>query len=244
MVITGALSDDDVNLVSERLNDINLGDENSQVFPSAQNCQFNRKPDVNIVSCAYEYIDVQLSFDIDKKHIMQNELLFFNSVIGEGDGSILSKEIREKRGLTYDIHSCVDCYEDAMLLNIVFSTQKQYLYEALEETLGTLQQIKQNITNVDIDSNIQFFTENLWYWLDDCTTLNFELGCDAIFGNKLIDIEERVNKNKLISCERLKELAKFIFVPSNATITIVGKVDRKKEKEIKNTIRNHLKSDF
>lgn len=51
---------------------------------------------------SWELLDVQLSFDVNLELIQENELLFLNSILGGGDGSILQKEIREKVGMVYE----------------------------------------------------------------------------------------------------------------------------------------------
>ena len=145
--------------------------------------RYNIQREPNIVVKEYSswnILDVQLSFDVNLKLIRENELLFLNSIIGGGDGSRLQKEIREKMGLVYDIYSYVEIYNDAAVLSIFFSIEKKNLQAGLQKIMWIKKNLRENISQRDIDMNMTFFTDNLWFWLEDSNELNFQMGYDFI----------------------------------------------------------------
>jgi len=71
-----------------------------------------------------------------------------------------------------------------------------------------------------------FFTEILWFWFDDSSTLNYELDCDAMKGKEGFTIEERINSNSKISACRLNEIANNIFKTSNVSVVVLGETSQ------------------
>lgn len=44
--------------------------------------------------------------------------------------------------------------------------------------------------------NMTFFTDNLWFWLEDSNELNFQMGYDFIKKKELLTIKEKIKENK------------------------------------------------
>lgn len=234
LIITGAVDDNDINSISKRFDGIPL---NSNIMSFRNNYvteQFKRKCNIVLVKYAsWELLDVQLSFDVNLELVKENELLFLNSILGGGDGSILQKEIREKLGLVYEIYSETEVFRKEAILSIVFSIDKKKQESALEKIMEILGGLKENISQTDMDMNRVFFTENLWFWLEDSYELNFQLGNDFIRGKELLSIEERIRKNEKISSSRIQEVANMIFQPKNMSLIILGPTQKVKYKRLK-----------
>ncbi len=223
-VITGAIKDDDIKSITKQFGRIPIAD-NKRTFidKNVVEKQFQRTP--NIVMKKYSswsLLDVQLSFDVNLKLVKENEILFLNSIIGGGDGSRLQKEMREKMGLVYDIYSYVEIYDDVAVLSIFFSIEKKNLQIGLQKIVDILNNLRVDIFQRDIDMNMTFFTENLWFWLEDSYELNYQLGCDFVKGKEILTIEERIKENEKIEYYRLREVSNVIFKNKNISLIVMG----------------------
>ncbi len=223
-VITGAIKDDDTKSITKQFGRIPIAD-NKRTFidKNVVEEQFQRTP--NIVMKKYSswsLLDVQLSFDVNLKLVKENEILFLNSIIGGGDGSRLQKEMREKMGLVYDIYSFVEIYDDVAVLSIFFSIEKKNLQIGLQKIVDILNNLRVDIFQRDIDMNMTFFTENLWFWLEDSYELNYQLGCDFVKGKEILTIEERIKENEKIEYYRLREVSNVIFKNKNISLIVMG----------------------
>ena len=223
-VITGAIEDNNIKSITKQFERIPIADNKTTfIDKSVVETQFQRTP--NIVMKKYSswsLLDVQLSFDVNLKLVKENEILFLNSIIGGGDGSRLQKEIREKMGLVYDIYSCVEIYNDAAVLSIFFSIEKKNLQIGLQKIMDILNNLRVDIFQRDIDMNMTFITENLWFWLEHSYELNFQLGCDFVKGRELLTIEERIKENEKIDYYRLREVSNVIFRNENISLIVMG----------------------
>ena len=59
-----------------------------------------------------------------------------------------------------------------------------------------IKNLRENISQRDIDMNMTFFTDNLWFWLEDSNELNFQMGYDFIKKKELLTIKEKIKENK------------------------------------------------
>lgn len=233
LIITGNATENDVKEAVNKIEKIQLNNyplEFTKEYSLPVNT-FDRTLNVEFIDCDWNYVDINISFDIDNTNVEVAALL--NSIIGGGIGSLLPNIIREKYGLVYDIYSKLDIYNEKSVMNIRFSTEKQNICRCLKEIIGVLNLVKQNISTEDIDANIIYFTENSWYLLEDPEALNEELGWKAFAMDKLsFSIEEKIKKYKKINQQILMNFAKKTFVSKNAAIIILGQTSHITEYEI------------
>lgn len=234
LIITGNAAENDVQEAVNKIEKIQL---NNYPLEFTKKCSlpvniFNRALNIEFIDCDWNYVDVNISFDID--NINSEVAALLNSIIGGGIGSILPNIIREQYGLVYDIFSKIDIYNEKSIMNIEFSTKKQNICICLKEIINILNLVKKNISTEDIDANIIYFTENSWYLLENPEVLNEELGWKSFAADKLsFSIEEKIEKYKKINQQTLMDFAKKTFVSKNASLIILGQTSHITKQEIK-----------
>ena len=240
LVLTGKLSEETIIEINDDFGKVYLEHgERKKAHIVAPN-QFRRKPDVMFLDCPWDMLDVAISFDIDLRIISNEEIYMLNAVLAGGDGSLLPRLIREKLGLTYDIDSIAEIYEDAACVHIEYAVEKKKLYVSLVSIASVLKEIKHSIDQRELDRNMNFFSENFWYTLEDPSELNLQLGFNAMESTNWFDIHKKSEIYGLINKQRLSLVAKTIFVPNNASITVLGSVSKITKKEIRRIIKEGL----
>lgn len=226
LVITGAINEEEIIWINKKfeaiainecLQKINSNNMNDGQFKRKHNYIMKNYPEWNL-------INMQLIFDVDLKQIKENELLFFNSIVGGGDGSYLQQEIRDKRGMVYDIYSYGEIFSDKAVWSIVYSIEKDQLYLSLNVIVKMLKMLKTVISQEDIEKNMPFFTENLWYWTEGTKELNFQLGNDFIKNKIGLTINERIKENEKINYERMQKVAEIILKNKNMSLIAMGPI--------------------
>lgn len=226
LVITGAINEEEIIWINKKfeaiainecLQKINSNNMNDGQFKRKHNYLMKNYPEWNL-------INMQLIFDVDLKQIKENELLFFNSIVGGGDGSYLQQEIRDKRGMVYDIYSYGEIFSDKAVWSIVYSIEKDQLYLSLNVIVKMLKMLKTVISQEDIEKNMPFFTENLWYWTEETKELNFQLGNDFIKNKIGLTINERIKENEKINYERMQKVAEIILKNKNMSLIAMGPI--------------------
>ena len=82
-------------------------------------------------------------------------------------------------------------------------------------------------------TNLPYFTENLWYWIEDTSLLNSELGWEVFRQYKPLTIEDRIKEYQQVTKENLMSMAQKIFLPENVSLLIVGSVGSITKKKLK-----------
>ncbi|MBQ4899125.1 insulinase family protein [Paenibacillus sp. Marseille-P2973] len=74
-------------------------------------------------------------------------------IIGGGDGSRLYEEIRQRRGLVYQIRSSLTSFRDAGLMTIQLGSRKESVLEALEQIILELRRLERDgVTEREVQS--------------------------------------------------------------------------------------------
>ncbi|MGE5371930.1 MAG: M16 family metallopeptidase [Solirubrobacterales bacterium] len=238
--ITGCIDSNGIDIVNSELNKIALDDNQDVQKPGFQNIKYQpRKPDIHLINTVGSYLDVNVSFDVNYEDATREELILLNCILGEGVGSRLQRVIREKSGLTSTIGSELEEYEDAAVIHVNFSIHKKYVYDCLALVVETLNRMKDGIGTSDFDTTMPFYTENLWFWLDNPEELNHQLAHDYFVLNRAKrDIPERIDLFKQVNASRVMEIAKLIFKSERASLVVLGSTGKLTKKEFTRILKD------
>ena len=231
-VITGAVNQNNMLRANTLFSEAMTKRPFSEIIPVSPSVGA-RKSDISLINYSSNYLDVSISFAVDSS-INRETLTILNSILGGGTTSILQQVIREEMGMSANIYSEIEEYADAAVINIILSTDKKNLYVVLNKIIEIINSIKENVSDVDLAMNLPFYTDNLWFQLEDVETLNFQLGWDLhVKGLLPYDIEDKINAYTQVSKEKLMLAARNIFLENAASVVILGAVRNITKKEIK-----------
>ncbi len=198
--------------------------------------RFLRSPDITLIKEDWECLDVNLSFDIDYTSSSLGELKLLNCILGEGVGSRLQLKIREELGYNYDIGSCLECYDDCAALHIRFSINKKLLLDCLFAIIEVIKDVKEKITQRDLDVSLPFFKENNQFYFDDPEDYSWHYA----YNNFVLEKNDSIlhmNRDE-ISQNRLRCVANNIFNSRNASLIIIGNSSGISKKELSTLIKS------
>ena len=147
-----------------------------------------------------------------------------NNVLGGGISSRLFQEIREKRGLVYDINSFLFSGRDAGYLGIYLSTSPHSVPEALCLTCKSLTDIAQSGIFAEELQRAKSQTKgNLLLDLETSEAWMYRVArCEMCFQRDM-PIAEVLEDIERVSLEDVQTLAAECFQPNNLTLTLLGK---------------------
>jgi predicted Zn-dependent peptidase len=244
LVIVGAIEKNDILLINNLMSNCNINVQKKHClsFEKKYNKIFeHRKPSICFSDFNWNYLDVNISFDVNSSKIAANTLLLLNAIIGGGEGSLLQLTIREKAGLSSNIYSSVEQYNDASVIHIFFSVEKRNFYNSIKLIFEQLKKIKIEISDACLKTNLPYFTHNLWFWQEDTEFLNFQLALEIFLRKKSeFSIEKTIDEYNCISKNDLITAANDIFKIENTTVTVLGSTNKLTKKEIKHSIEENL----
>lgn len=157
-------------------------------------------------------------------------LYLLNAIMGGSMSSHLFQEIREKRGLVYNIYSYVNCYHDAGTFGISTSTS----HESVEEVLTLIKQEILRIRDTGItDAELSFSKEhlkgNLFISLEGSETRMGRLAKNEIYFGTYIPLKDTLREIDRITKSEVDQIGNAIFRnPEGISLTILGNVDRER----------------
>lgn len=232
VVVTGNFTDDEYNLLKNRLNNIeSYGETKERILELPKDFE-NRNPDNNLAieETDNELTEVVMLVDINEKYDYESVRLL--KCIFEGCSGKLSMAMREKVSFTYDIYSELLSYIGFYRLSFSYTVRNEVLFESLNTLIENIKEAKTNITEKEYISSIAFLTDNMLMELDDCRSLNNEYYlCDFVFGNRFSTPDEKAEKYSQLTTTDLIKTANDIFVSKNVSFIIETSLDENEVRE-------------
>lgn len=167
-----------------------------------------------------EFAEIQLSFDVDTNRTDRCAVELLNSILGQGDGSKLCV-IREILGLTDEIYTSLSIYPNNARLVVEYTVKNVWLIESVRHVFDILVSIQSTITADDLQQVVTFYTNNLYFLLDNPLKLNQSIVDDIMINPEMsIALEEIAASYESVSLTDLCNAAKTIFTKQNLSISI------------------------
>ncbi|MCQ4021694.1 MULTISPECIES: pitrilysin family protein [unclassified Ruminococcus] len=185
------------------------------------------KRDCKVISCDEEESDITLFFDVPP--ILDYEAVrVLSSVLGEGCGSKLGIELREKSAFTDEVYTELFSFCGFNRLSVSFSVNNSDFSECLKTAIQSIGSLKNSVSEMEFLSSITFFTKNQLIDLDDPVALNRNyLFSYFVLNSKVSAPLYRKAKYENIDKVILSETAKALFVPTNLSFLIETSIPQK-----------------
>jgi predicted Zn-dependent peptidase len=164
---------------------------------------------------------------IDKKRYA---LYVINALMGGSMSSHLFQEIREKRGLVYNIYSYVNCYHDTGTFGISTSTSGEFLEEVITLIKDEIGRIRdRGITDAELAFSKEHIKGNLFISLESSEARMGRLAKNEVYFGGYIPLKETLKAIDSIKKSEVDEIGRHIFKrPEDISLTILGNVDRER----------------
>ena len=159
-----------------------------------------------------------------RSHPQRFTLDLLNAVLGGGMSSRLFMEIRESRGLAYDIHSYTEHFLDSGSFAIYAGVDPQKIETAVMAILEELSKIKQGIATSELTRAKELSKGRLHLRFEDSQNVALWYGSQEILLQQILDIDDVISIVDSITVDSLKEVAKEILTDSGLNLAVIGPV--------------------
>lgn len=134
-----------------------------------------------------------------------------SNIIGEGSSSRLFNVLREKNGLTYQINTFLNSFEDYSSFGVYFSTGEDA--EKAEELIFTEfnKILKNGITKKEFERSKEYMKGNLIMHLESTTNRMIRMSQSLFYFNKIRKIQDSVDNINAISFDEINAISKKIL---------------------------------
>ncbi|MBI4654094.1 MAG: insulinase family protein [Nitrospirae bacterium] len=155
-----------------------------------------------------------------------------NTILGAGVSSRLFQEIREKRGLTYSIHSFNVSYHDTGIWAVYAGTDRSHAIEVTNLITTEMRSLPETITVSELQRAKDQLKGNLILSLESTGSKMTNIAKQEIYYGRYFSPEEIIKAVESITMEDVKSLAKRLINNSPFAITVYGPVKEKDFKDI------------
>jgi predicted Zn-dependent peptidase len=175
-----------------------------------------------------------------RSHPQRFTIDLLNTVLGGGMSSRLFMEIRERRGLAYDIHSYTEHFLDSGTFGIYAGVDPSKTESALAAILEELSKIRQGITASELTRARELSKGRLYLRFEDSQNVALWYGSQEILLREILDIDDVVSIVDAITIDELQQVAQKILTGSGLNLAVTGPV-RKHSPLNENVLRQLLK---
>ncbi|WP_139904315.1 M16 family metallopeptidase [Clostridium thermarum] len=165
----------------------------------------------NIEQCTITYLYTFYGLDKDKELALR----ILNHKFGESANSILFRELRENRGLAYDVYTHLDTNREIKTLYIYTAVKEASVKEALEVINSCIEQLKNGKILLDDEMLVlmkKVLKTAVASTLEDSTDLANYILHQCLDGENIYEFVEDMRKIQEIRKEDIYNVAREVFV--------------------------------
>jgi predicted Zn-dependent peptidase len=169
-----------------------------------------------------------------KAHPQRFSLWLLHVILGANMSSRLFREVREERGLAYDIGTALKSFQDSGAFVIHAGIDNRCVVEALEVILQQLREIKNTpVDKEELRRAKEYCNGQLMLALEDTSSHMLWLGESIIYMKRFLSPQEIVRRVERVKLDGLNKLANRIFQDCNLNLAFIGPLKERDKKYIK-----------
>jgi len=175
-----------------------------------------------------------------RSHPQRFTIDLLNTVLGGGMSSRLFTEVREHRGLAYDITSYTEHFLNSGSFAIYAGVDPEKIETAVAAILEELSKVKQGITTGELSRAKELSKGRLHLRLEDSRNVALWYGSQEILMRQILDIDDVVSIVDAITIDELKEVTKEILTDSGLNLAVTGPIKEDsliKEKSLRRLLK-------
>lgn len=240
--VVGALSD---NVLLKKVRQKFSRQKNGEAVDFSKARKSQRKPQLRILHKETEQTHLAMGFhSLHRGHSLRHALGLLHVILGANMSSRLFNEIREKRGLAYEIATGIKRFQDAGSFMVRAGIDNRKVNETITLILKELKRIKDELVSKDEFSRAkEFYLGQTMLVLEDTFDHMLWMGETAITSDKIETLDEIVRLVNQTKREDLQKVAQEIFTDTSLNLALIGPI-KEIEKNIDQQFESRLKNDL
>ena len=149
-------------------------------------------------------------------------LSMINVILGEGMTSRLFLDIREHRGLAYDVHSYLSQFQDTGSLNIYAGVDPKKASETIQALIEQLVLMREGLSEEELSKAKELAKGRLLLRMEDTRAVGSWMGGQELLTNTVKTVDEVVELMDKVTVEDTKRVASTVMRPELLNLAVVG----------------------
>lgn len=181
------------------------------------------------VRCAVKYKTTEQAHvslavpGIAMDHPDRHALSFLSVILGEGMSSRLFMELREKRGLVYDVHTYVSHFLDTGTFNVYTGVDPKKAREAVAVIISELERLRAGgATEQELTKARELSKGRLLLRMEDTRNVGGWIGAQELLLGTVRSVEQAVAEMEAVTLDDVQRVAREIIDPAKLYLAVVG----------------------
>jgi predicted Zn-dependent peptidase len=160
---------------------------------------------------------------LPRDHADKYTAIVLNTILGGNMSSRLFNEVRERRGLAYEIHSSISGFYDTGALVISAGVDNRKVSESVSVILEEMRRFKEEaVSGEELERAKEFIIGQLVLGLESVSAYMHWLGESKLLSEKTLTPLEVMKKIKEVRVEDVQTIAMKFFVNENLNLALIG----------------------
>lgn len=159
-------------------------------------------------------------FDSDR-----HALGLLSVILGESMSSRLFEEIREKRGLAYDIHSSVHMLADTGALIVESGIDPSRVYKAVPVIVEEIARIREGVTDREFEQAKELSKGRMMLRMEESRVMSGFLGGQELLKKEIRTVDQVVADIDAVQREDIARVAGRVIQPEKMVLSMVGPLE-------------------
>ena len=201
----------------------------SNIFAAALESQ--SKKQLKIFHKATEQIHMALGFhSLKRDHPLKHAQTLLHIILGANMSSRLFNEVREKRGLAYEIGTGLKRYYDTGVFLVHAGIDNGKVLPCLELIFQELGKTKKKLVNInEFRRAKEFYLGQLMLALEDTMEYMLWMGESTACLDKVYTVQDVINEVRKVNIEDLRQVAQQIFKQERINLALIGGIEKEQK---------------
>jgi len=136
--------------------------------------------------------------------------------------SRLFLELRERKGLAYDVHSGVTHFRDCGAFQISAGTEPRRVYDAVDTILAEVAAIREGMSEEEFDRARRLTSGRLLLRMEDTRAVSSWFGSQELLAREILDVDGAIAKLDVLTTEDIDRVAKQVLTGDGLSMAVVG----------------------
>lgn len=148
-----------------------------------------------------------------------------NVLLGEGMSSRLFQEIRERRGLAYDVHSYVNHYKDAGSMIVCAGVDPARIDQTIQAVLEEITKLIDFVGEEELSRAKEYWKGRVLLRLEDTRAYATWMGSQELLLGRVYTVEEVMEIVDAVTAADIQRVAGQVFGEHHLRLAVVGPFD-------------------
>ena len=155
-------------------------------------------------------------------HPQRYALDLLSVALGEGMSSRLFVEVREKRGLAYDVHSEVSHFSDTGAILVSAGVDPKRVYDAVQTILEQVGLLREGVPEDELEKAKRLSAGRLMLRMEDTRAVASWMGQSEMLLGDIVHVDDVIKDVDAVTTEDVLKIGNDVLVSEKLNIAVVG----------------------